>query len=93
MKKPTDFESCAVSILFILIFLWGIGPAIVASYMLFEDTFYKLKLAIHYKELMEYDLEIYKGKLVKTDVYVYKVKARDIFGEWHDFTGKVSVIK
>ena len=36
---------------------------------------------------------VYKGKLVKTDVYVYKVKARDIFGEWHDFTGRVSVIK
>ena len=35
----------------------------------------------------------YKGKLVKTDVYVYKVKARDIFGEWHDFIGRVSVIK
>ena len=35
----------------------------------------------------------YKGSLVKTDVYVYKVKARDIFGEWHDFTGRVSVIK
>lgn len=35
----------------------------------------------------------YKGKLVKTDVYVYKVKARDVFGEWHDFIGRVSVIK
>lgn len=36
---------------------------------------------------------IYKGSLVKTDVYIYKVKARDIFGEWHNFTGRVSVIK
>lgn len=35
----------------------------------------------------------YMGKLVKNDVYVYKVKARDIFGEWHEFIGRVSVLR
>ncbi|KAB2859095.1 MAG: PKD domain-containing protein [Flavobacteriales bacterium] len=35
----------------------------------------------------------YKGNLVPTDVYVYKVRAKDIFDEWHDYIGKVTVIK
>jgi len=35
----------------------------------------------------------YKGKLVPTDVYVYKVRAKDVFDEWHDYIGKVTVIK
>ncbi|MBX2959569.1 MAG: PKD domain-containing protein [Flavobacteriales bacterium] len=35
----------------------------------------------------------YKGNLVPTDVYVYKVRAKDIFDEWHDYIGRVSVIK
>jgi gliding motility-associated-like protein len=35
----------------------------------------------------------YKGNLVPTDVYVYKIRAKDIFDEWHDYIGKVSVIK
>ena len=36
---------------------------------------------------------VYKGKLVPTDVYVYKVRAKDVFDEWHDYIGKVTVIK
>lgn len=35
----------------------------------------------------------YKGEIVQTDVYVYKVRAKDIFDEWHDYVGKVTVIK
>jgi len=35
----------------------------------------------------------YKGTLVPTDVYVYKIRAKDIFDEWHDYIGKVTVIK
>ncbi len=36
---------------------------------------------------------VYKGNLVPTDVYVYKVRAKDVFDEWHDYIGKVTVIK
>jgi len=35
----------------------------------------------------------YKGTLAKTEVYSYKIKVRDVFGEWHDYIGKVSLIK
>ena len=35
----------------------------------------------------------YKGKMSVEDVYVYKIKARDVFGEWHEFVGKVSLLK
>ncbi len=35
----------------------------------------------------------YKGKLGVTDVYPYKIRARDLFGEWHEFTGKVTLLK
>lgn len=35
----------------------------------------------------------YKGNLVQTDVYVYKIRAKDIFDEWHDYIGKVTLIK
>ncbi|MCB0380216.1 MAG: PKD domain-containing protein, partial [Flavobacteriales bacterium] len=35
----------------------------------------------------------YNGNIVQTDVYVYKVRAKDIFDEWHDYIGKVTVIK
>ncbi|MCB9335882.1 MAG: PKD domain-containing protein [Flavobacteriales bacterium] len=35
----------------------------------------------------------YKGELVPTDVYVYKIRAKDVFDEWHDYIGKVTVIK
>jgi len=35
----------------------------------------------------------YNGNIVPTDVYVYKVRAKDVFGEWHDYIGRVSVIK
>ena len=35
----------------------------------------------------------YKGTLGVTDVYPYKVRARDLFGEWHEFTGKVTLLK
>ncbi|MBI2281986.1 MAG: PKD domain-containing protein [Bacteroidetes bacterium] len=36
---------------------------------------------------------VYKGDLVPTDVYVYKVRAKDVFDEWHNYIGKVTVIK
>ncbi|MBW6483130.1 MAG: PKD domain-containing protein [Vicingaceae bacterium] len=35
----------------------------------------------------------YKGTLAKTEVYSYKIKARDVFGQWHEYIGKVSLIK
>ena len=35
----------------------------------------------------------YKGELGVTDVYPYKIRARDLFGEWHEFTGKVTLLK
>ena len=35
----------------------------------------------------------YKGEIVQTDVYVYKVRAKDVFDEWHDYIGKVTVVK
>jgi len=35
----------------------------------------------------------YKGKLVENDVYVYKIKVRDVFKKWHDYIGKVNVIR
>jgi gliding motility-associated-like protein len=36
---------------------------------------------------------IYKGKMSIEDVYVYKIRARDIFGEWHEFVDKVTLLK
>ncbi len=36
---------------------------------------------------------VYKGDLAKNDVYVYRIKVRDVFGEWHEYTGKVSLIR
>ncbi|PCI94240.1 MAG: hypothetical protein COB15_14645 [Flavobacteriales bacterium] len=35
----------------------------------------------------------YKGELVMSAVYVYKIKAKDVFGAWHDYIGKVTLIK
>ena len=35
----------------------------------------------------------YKGKLVENDVYVYKIKVRDVFKKWHNYIGKVTVIR
>jgi len=36
---------------------------------------------------------IYKNLLVKTEVFNYKIRAKDIFGKWHEFIGKVTLIK
>ncbi|MBW6481975.1 MAG: PKD domain-containing protein [Vicingaceae bacterium] len=36
---------------------------------------------------------IYKGTLAKTEVYSYKIRALDIFNEWHEFIGKVTLMK
>ncbi len=36
---------------------------------------------------------LYKGKMVATDIYVYKIRARDVFKEWHDYIGKVSLLR
>ncbi|NQX97769.1 MAG: PKD domain-containing protein, partial [Flavobacteriales bacterium] len=36
---------------------------------------------------------IYKGDVSVQDVYAYKIKAKDIFGEWHEFIGKVTLVK
>lgn len=30
--------------------------------------------------------------MVKADVYVYKVKAKDVFNVWHDILGKITMI-
>jgi gliding motility-associated-like protein len=35
----------------------------------------------------------YKGKMSVEDVYVYRIEARDVFGEWHEFIGKVTLLK
>jgi gliding motility-associated-like protein len=35
----------------------------------------------------------FKGKLAVTDVYVYKIRAKDVFNEWHEFIGKVTLLK
>jgi gliding motility-associated-like protein len=35
----------------------------------------------------------YKGVEVQEDVYVYKIRARDVFNEWHEFIGRVTLIK
>ena len=36
---------------------------------------------------------VYKGDVVQEDVYVYKVKVKDIFNKYHDIVGRVTVIK
>ena len=33
------------------------------------------------------------GEKVKTDVYVWKVKIKDVLGRWHDYVGHVTVLK
>lgn len=35
----------------------------------------------------------YNGNIVPTDVYVYKIRVKDVFDEWHDYIGKVTLIK
>ncbi|MBL4593596.1 MAG: PKD domain-containing protein [Flavobacteriales bacterium] len=36
----------------------------------------------------------YKGKTIMVqDVFVYKVRVRDVFNEWHEFLGKVTLLK
>lgn len=35
----------------------------------------------------------YKGEIVKTDIYVYQVQVYDIFGDKHQYTGHVSLLK
>ena len=35
----------------------------------------------------------YEGNIVPTDVYVYKIRAKDVFDEWHDYIGKVTLIR
>lgn len=35
----------------------------------------------------------YKGGLVQDDVYVYKARIKDVFNEWHDIIGKVTILK
>jgi gliding motility-associated-like protein len=35
----------------------------------------------------------YQGKICPSDVYVYKIKISNIFGEAHDYTGHVNLIK
>jgi|5_EtaG_2_1085323.scaffolds.fasta_scaffold00039_79 gliding motility-associated-like protein len=34
----------------------------------------------------------YKNGEIKQDVYVYKIRAKDIFGKWHEYIGKVTVV-
>ncbi len=35
----------------------------------------------------------YKGSMTQEDVFVYKIRARDVFNEWHEFIGRVTLIK
>ncbi len=35
----------------------------------------------------------YKGKVSVEDVYVYKIRAKDVFNEWHEFIGRVTILK
>jgi gliding motility-associated-like protein len=35
----------------------------------------------------------YKGNVVEEDVYVYKIRVFDILFEWHDYMGKINVIR
>ncbi len=32
-------------------------------------------------------------KLAKQDVYVYRIRVRDFYGEWHEFRGKVNLVR
>lgn len=34
----------------------------------------------------------YKNGEIKQDVYVYKIRAKDVFGKWHEYIGKVTVV-
>ena len=36
---------------------------------------------------------IYKGKMSQEDVYVYKIRAKDVFNEWHEYIGKITLLK
>ena len=35
----------------------------------------------------------YKGKKCQEDVYVYKIRAKDVFNEWHEYIGKITLLK
>jgi len=35
----------------------------------------------------------YKGSLVQDDVYVYKARVKDVFDEYHDLIGRVTILK
>lgn len=34
----------------------------------------------------------YKNGEIKQDVYVYKIRAKDVFGKWHEYIGKVTIV-
>ena len=34
----------------------------------------------------------YKNRLLKNDVYAYKIKVKDVLGRWHEFIGRVTII-
>jgi gliding motility-associated-like protein len=36
---------------------------------------------------------VYKGDVVQEDVYVYKARVKDVFNKYHDFVGRVTVLK
>ncbi|PKP51332.1 MAG: hypothetical protein CVT95_01080, partial [Bacteroidetes bacterium HGW-Bacteroidetes-12] len=36
---------------------------------------------------------IYKNNLLKNDVYSYKIRVKDVFGKWHEYIGKVSLLR
>jgi gliding motility-associated-like protein len=33
------------------------------------------------------------GELLKKDTYTYRVRARDIFGEWYEYHGRLHLIR
>jgi len=36
---------------------------------------------------------VYIGKMCVEDVYVYKIRAKDVFYEWHEYIGKITLLK
>ena len=72
-------------------FFFSTGFGIVEKHMLIYDRW-----GVLFYEGYEMDSKwdgIYKGHFVQQDVYVYKIKVKDVFNVWHDYTGRVSLIK
>lgn len=72
-------------------FFFSTGFGIVEKQMLIYDRW-----GVLFYEGYQMDSKwngIYKGDFVQQDVYVYKIKVKDVFNVWHDYVGRVSLIK